>query len=149
MSPLLQGAPSLELGGMASCLYEYTGVMTGSSVITQAANQGMMSLCGNEDAVLYRKPRAAPKEQQQDRHSGGTAAAGTARAAFRPAGSAPLRRIKPSSLVGCVLSIQRAESIECICAPCQRPVGANWLLRSPVSLTAYVSMVGMPRSRVS
>ena len=72
--------------------------------------------------MLYRKPVAALKEQQQDRHSVGTAAAGTARAAFRPAGSAPLRRIKPSSLVGCAVSTQ------CICAPCQCPVGATLLL---------------------
>ncbi len=88
----------------------------------------MMSLYGNEDAVLYRKPMAALKEQQQDRHSVGTAAAGTARAAFRPAGNAPLRRIKPSSLVGCGLSIQCIETFECICASCQRPVKAICLL---------------------
>ena len=99
--------------------------MTGSSVITEAASQGMMSLCGNEDAVLYRKLVAAPKEQQQDRHSVGTAAAGTARAAFRPAGSAPLRRIKPSSLVGC------AASTQCIGAPCQRLLGQHGCCKEP------------------
>ena len=38
MSALLQGAPLLQLLGMASCLYGDTGMMTGSSVITEAAN---------------------------------------------------------------------------------------------------------------
>ena len=70
----------------------------------------MMSLCSAKVAVLCRKPMAAATEQQQDRCSGGTAAGGRARAAFRPAGSAPLRHIKPSSLVGPAIPNQCTDS---------------------------------------